>query len=132
MYKTKVELGHSRQHIAVNFLKDKGYDILSTNYRNILGQIDAIAKNKKTVFFVEAKTGSNQKLGQPAEAAEAKRQGKISQAELMFLKQDSLLIHPARFDVISIPNFYIRSNVELIKNAFDLTIAIYIRRLYVN
>ena len=78
MPKTNIELGRSGERIAVNFLKINGYDIISTNFRNKIGQIDVIAKDKETICFVEVKTRRNQRFGQPTEAVEFSKQRKIS------------------------------------------------------
>ena len=120
MPKSNIELGQSGERIAVNFLKINGYDIISTNFRNKLGQIDVIAKDNETICFVEVKTRRSQRFGQPTEAVELSKQRKISQVALMFLKQNKLLNSPARFDVISISHLDIQPDVKLIKNAFEL------------
>jgi putative endonuclease len=120
MPKSNIELGQSGERIAVNFLKINGYDIISTNFHNKLGQIDVIAKDNETICFVEVKTRRSQRFGQPTEAVELSKQRKISQVALMFLKQNKLLNSPARFDVISISHPDIQPDVKLIKNAFEL------------
>jgi len=120
MTKSHIELGRRGEQIAVNFLKDNGYSIVSTNYRNRLGQIDIIAKDKKTICFVEVKMRRTMRFGQPTEAVEAYKQRKISQLALLFLKENRLLKSPARFDVISISHADLQPKIELIKNAFDL------------
>lgn len=120
MSKSHIELGQRGERIAVNFLKNNGYNIIRTNYRTRLGQIDIIAKDKKTICFVEVKTRATPRFGRASEAVEASKQLKISQVALMFLKQNRLLNSPARFDVISISCPDVQPKIELIKNAFDL------------
>ena len=120
MPKSNIELGRSGERIAVDFLKINGYDIISTNFRNKIGQIDVIAKDNETICFVEVKTRRNQRFGQPTEAIELSKQRKISQVALMYLKENKLLNSPARFDVISIFHPDIQPDVKLIKNAFEL------------
>jgi putative endonuclease len=120
MSKSRIELGRRGEQAGVNFLKNNGYNIVSTNYRTRLGQIDIIAKDKKTICFVEVKTRQTARFGRPDEAIEVSKQRKISQVALMFLKQNGLLDSPARFDVISISYPNMQPKIELIKNAFDL------------
>ena len=120
MSKAHIELGQRGEQVAVDFLKDSGYSILSTNYCTKLGQIDIIAKEKDTICFVEVKTRRNQKFGQPDEKVITYKQHKISQVALMFLKQKKLLNSPARFDVVSIAYLEEQPRIKLIKNAFDL------------
>ena len=120
MSKTNIELGRQGEQAAVDFLKHSGYNIINTNYRTRLGQIDIIAKDKKTICFVEVKTRRNQRFGRPGEAVGVSKQRKISAMALMFLKQNRLLDSPARFDVISISYPNMQPRIELIRNAFEL------------
>ena len=145
MSKSNIELGRRGEQLAVNFLKNNGYNIISTNYRTRLGQVDIIAKDKKTICFVEVKTRRATRFGHPYEAVVTSKQCRISRVSLMYLKQNGLKDLPARFDVVSISypecsnslritsgcrsntskSSYIRHTdeqpkIELIKNAFEL------------
>ena len=120
MSKTRIELGRRGEQEAVNFLKNSGYNIISTNYRTRLGQIDIIAKHKNTICFVEVKTRKTQWFGRPQEAVNASKQRRMSACALMFLKQNRLFNLPARFDVVSISYADMQSKIELIRNAFEL------------
>ena len=55
MLNTKQQYGKDSESIAVRYLKKNGYKILEQNYRNQLGEIDIIAKDKKSLVFVEVK-----------------------------------------------------------------------------
>jgi putative endonuclease len=120
MSKSRIELGRKGEQAAVNFLKNNGYNIITTNYRTRLGQIDIIARDKKTICFVEVKTRQTARFGRPAEAIEPSKQRRISSVALIFLKQNKLLNSPARFDVISISYPDMQPEIELIRNAFEL------------
>jgi putative endonuclease len=120
MPKTPFELGLTGEQLALNFLKNNGYNIISTNYRTKLGQIDIVAKEKQMLCFVEVKTRRSRRFGRPSEAISAYKQRKISQVALVFLKQRRLLNYPARFDVISIFYSDPSPKIQLIKNAFNL------------
>ncbi len=120
MSKATIELGRWGEQEAVNFLKRRGYAKIITNYRNSLGQIDIIARDKKTICFIEVKSRRSRRFGQPVEAVTDSKQRKISQAALLFLKQNKLLNSSARFDVISISYLDMRPEIKLVKNAFDL------------
>ena len=120
MSKATIELGRAGEQEAVNFLKRKGYAKIITNYRNSLGQIDIVARDKKTICFIEVKARRSRRFGQPVEAVTDSKQRKISQVALLFLKQNGLLSSSARFDVISISYLDIRPEIKLVKNAFDL------------
>ena len=95
-------LGRVGEKKAAEFLKEKGYKILETNYKTYLGEIDIIAEDNGVVVFVEVKTRSNDGYGAPSEAVDKRKQDKYYKVATEYLvrekKQDSL----CRFDVIEI------------------------------
>jgi len=121
MGNTKLELGRKGEEAAVNLLKRRGYKIIEQNYKNKLGEIDIIAKDKKTLCFIEVKTRTNLKFGYPQEAVTATKQKKINKVALGYLKQYNLLTIPARFDIVSVvSNNQNKFDIEIIKDAFSL------------
>lgn len=120
MSRAGIELGKSGEETAVAYLKKKGYRILQRNFKNSLGEIDIIAKDKKTFCFIEVKTRSNLDKGLPQEAINAHKQHKLSQVALSFLKTRKLLNSPARFDIVSVLKSPEGEKVDLIQNAFSL------------
>ncbi len=66
------------EEIAVKFLKNQGYKILERNWklRNI-GEVDIVAKKKKTLNFVEVKSLSNYKDFKPENHFNKKKYQKI-------------------------------------------------------
>ena len=49
-------LGERGENVAAKFLRNQGYKILERNYRTSVGEIDIIARDGKTLVFVEVKT----------------------------------------------------------------------------
>jgi len=118
--KHNILLGRSGEDSAVDFLKKSGYKILARNYRNYIGEIDIIARDKETIVFVEVKTRTSEKCGFPAEAVSVFKQRQISRTAIMYLKENNLLQKSARFDIISVLCLSQKEKVDLIKNAFEL------------
>lgn len=56
-------IGKLGESIAERFLIRKGFTILERNYRKFHGEIDIIAKDLKTIVFVEVKTISKKGTG---------------------------------------------------------------------
>ena len=56
MQNTRQKFGEQSESLAVWYLKKNGYKILELNFRTKLGEIDIIAKEKKTLVFVEVKS----------------------------------------------------------------------------
>ncbi len=119
--KTKT-LGKKGEDIAAAFLEKKGYNILFRNYKCSFGEIDIIAKHKKTLSFIEVKTRSTKKYGLPQEAVTPAKQAKISRVALEFVQRYKMENRAARFDVVSVQSLNDGSEVDLIENAFELTV----------
>jgi len=121
MSRERLELGKKGEDAAVDYLKQNGYKILKRNYKNKLGEIDIIAKDRKTLCFVEVKARTNFRFGEPQEAVTAHKQKKIIKVALSYLKQYNLLTCPARFDIASVIfNNQNKTEVRIIRDAFSL------------
>jgi putative endonuclease len=113
-------LGIKGENLAVTFLKEKGYRIIARNYKTYIGEIDIIAQDGNTMVFIEVKTRADELFGQPFEAVNRKKQHKMKNVALLYMKRHERNF-PVRFDVISI--FY-RENgkkeIEHIMDAFEV------------
>ena len=121
MTQKRKKLGERGEEIAVSFLKNKRYRILCRNYRCKFGEIDIIARHKKTLSFIEVKTRSSESYGVPQEAIHPQKQRKISMVALEFIQRYKLEDREARFDVVAIQFLPDGFDVDLIKNAFELS-----------
>ncbi len=118
---SKIELGKSGEEIAVAFLKRKGCRIIAQNYKCLFGEIDIIARFRKTLIFAEVKTRHPSHFGLPQEAVDKRKQRQIARTALYYLTAQQLLKSPARFDVLSIlinPDGL--KEIEWLKDAFSL------------
>lgn len=97
--RVKGDIGENK---AAKYLTDKGYEILETNYKNKLGEIDIIAKDDNRIVFVEVKARATAKYGYPREAVNEYKQRKIRMVAESYLKSKRLLNSYIRFDVIEI------------------------------
>ena len=120
MPKGPLLIGQDGERIALRFLKDRGYKIITTNYSTKIGQVDIVARDGKTICFVEVKTRSNYRFGYPKESIGSIKQQKLSKLALLFLKKRNMLNQSARFDVVSVSFINGSPKVDLIKDAFRL------------
>lgn len=114
-------IGSRGEDLAAEFLKDKGYRIIARNYKTPIGEIDIIAKDGRTLVFVEVKTRSNNSFGHPFEAVDARKRHKLKNLAMLYLKkqkQDCAV----RFDVLSIHISINNSkkDIEHIQDAFEV------------
>jgi putative endonuclease len=114
------KFGEKSENLAVWYLKQNGYKIIEQNYRNRMGEIDIIAREKKTIVFVEVKSRRSIRYGTPKLAVTPKKQRTISMVALYYLKSTQQIDSKARFDVVAITSNRDEPQIEIVKNAFDL------------
>ena len=114
------EFGKAGEDLAVRYLRKKGYKILERNYTCPVGEIDIVARDKKTIAFVEVKTRRSMSYGSARLAITPHKQRKISMTALYYLKFNHQMGQGARFDVVTVYSTRDMQEIDLIKNAFDL------------
>jgi len=114
------KFGERGENLAVWYLKQNGYKIIEQNYRSRMGEIDIIAKDGKTIVFVEVKSRRSIRYGSPKWAITPKKQRKISMVALYYLKTTQQTDTKARFDVVAITSNQDEPQIEIVENAFEL------------
>jgi len=90
------------EEAAARFLARSGYAILDKNVRTRAGEIDLVAKEGKTLVFVEVKT-LRDLVGDPPQAAvNTRKQNRLGKLAHGYLKQKRIRQTPCRFDVVSV------------------------------
>jgi putative endonuclease len=98
------EIGRAGETIAKNWLIEKKYKILATNFSSRNGEIDIIALSEnKTIHFVEVKTYNNSYL-HPLEAITKGKQKKIKKTATYYLLKNKKTNTHCQFDAITIQN----------------------------
>ena len=104
------------ENLVAEYLKTQGYEILEKNYRCRIGEIDLIAKEGETLVFVEVKYRRDDKMGNPKEAVDRKKQKKIYMTASYYLMREcGRMDIPCRFDVAAV----LGEQIEVVKNAFE-------------
>lgn len=116
-----ISMGERGESIAAAYLKGQKFVILERNFRCKCGEVDIIARDGKTVVFIEVKARRTLSFGPPQLAVTQFKQRQISKTALTWLAKHRLHEASARFDVIAI---LLRDHgvpeIEHIRNAFDL------------
>jgi putative endonuclease len=121
MRTSRIEIGKIGEALAIEHLKQQGYEIREQNYRSRFGEIDLIAQQGKRIVFIEVKTRRSLKFGPPQAAVTPTKQKQLSKMALSYLQAHDLLDAPCRFDVIAILLSSKSELIELrqIENAFE-------------
>ena len=96
--------GLNGEDVACNYLQENGYIIEKRNFRCYVGEIDIVAVKNGVWHFVEVKTRSSLRYGNPREAVTYTKQKKIRRSAESYLKMREMLqnIPPLSFDVIEV------------------------------
>jgi len=112
-----IEKGRKSEEIAVEYLKDHGYEILFTNYRYKKKEIDIISKKDNFLVIVEVKTRSFWSDENPGDLVKLSKQHYLIEAtEAYIMKKD--IDMEVRFDVIFIVYKQEEIIIEHIEDAF--------------
>lgn len=91
--------GRLAEGVCVWHLRLRGYRILARGFRTPLGEIDIIARRRRTVAVIEVK--ARQDYNAAADALGRRQRGRIHRAALQFLKvRPQLAELNVRFDVM--------------------------------
>ena len=119
MSEARIVLGKSGEDLAVQELRRRGYEIVARRWRRRRGEIDIVARDGKTLVFVEVKARDGDAFGDGAEAVTALKRRRIVALATEYLACHRLVDCPCRFDVVSIRIEGGRPDVELFQHAFD-------------
>ncbi len=98
------EIGRWGENLACKYLEKNNYNIMGRNFLCRQGEIDIIAEDisKGEIVFIEVKTRSNLKYGNPSEAVNKAKQKHIKQVAKYYIYKNQLSHRAIRFDVIEI------------------------------
>ncbi|NJB81292.1 YraN family protein [Wenyingzhuangia aestuarii] len=111
------DLGNLGEQLAKDYLLEKGYSILETNWRYLKAEIDIIAQKGNFLAIVEVKTRTSAFFGNPEEfITKAKIKLLITAADYYVQKHNLDL--EVRFDVIAIVKNAKQTDIKHIPEAF--------------
>ena len=95
-------LGKRGEDEAAAYLEREGYEILHRNFRFGRGEIDIVAREGRTLVFVEVKSRSSGRYGEPEEAVNAEKIGRLRRIASGYLARRRLAECECRFDVVAV------------------------------
>ena len=116
-------LGRRGEARIARYVKRRGMRIVARGQRLRPGELDIVAVDGETIVFIEVKTRESHEAGHPSEAVDSRKQRRLTQLALAFLKGHGLLEYRARFDVAAVtwPQGRGQPVVEYFENAFEPT-----------
>lgn len=115
------DLGVWGEQLAKDYLQNKGYSILQSNFRYKQFELDIIAQIGNDLVIVEVKTRQNDYLADPALMVSKSKQKGIIQAANAYIIENDLDLE-CRFDVITVVVNNKEHKLEHIEEAFYPTL----------
>lgn len=113
--------GQWGEALVAESLRKKGWNIVTTNFRCRMGELDIVAENERYLAFVEVKLRKNTRFGAACEAVTPNKQRKLRAAAEFYLVYRPTELQP-RFDVAEVyaPQGIHTENpgINYIENAF--------------
>ena len=106
--------GNLGESLAVEFLENKGHEILARQYKTIYGEVDIVSHANKTLHFVEVKTVNIPKNGvfkgkvsretyiKPEENVTREKVSRIIDTSCMFMEEFGLVNEVGQIDLVCI------------------------------
>lgn len=120
MTEQRQSLGRWGEDQAARFLRRAGMKVVARNLRTPVGEIDIIARQGKTLVFVEVKTRRGAGYGAPQEAVGPTKQRQILRAASWYLNEQGRQDLQPRFDVLAVRVADDQARIEHIADAFGL------------
>ncbi len=114
------ETGKKGELLAANYLQNKGYRILDTNWRDQKYELDIVAQIGNELVIVEVKTRRNKFFGVASEAVTPKKQQHLIAGADCYVEQNNIDLD-VRFDVVCVyisPDNISNPEIEHIIDAF--------------
>lgn len=102
MSRTRQNIGQQGEQIARAYLQEQGYQLVTTNFRCKIGEIDIIAKDDDVVVFVEVRTITPGSFGPAYNTVTYSKQRQVKKVALFYISKHNLVNTQFRFDVIGI------------------------------
>lgn len=93
--------GRLAEQLAADWLVQKGYELLTTNYRYSHSEIDLILKHKGLLIFVEVKFRTGTGFGFAEEFVDATKRRLIIKAADHYIYENDWH-HDIRFDIVGV------------------------------
>ncbi len=95
-------VGKTGEKAARDYLEKQGYQIVETNYRCMLGELDIIAREAITTVFIEVRTKTGLSFGSPEESITVDKAKRLKRLAAKYLQAYGLSETPSRIDLIAV------------------------------
>lgn len=110
------ETGKIGEDLACEYILKKNFEIIERNFRCKIGEIDIIAKDKDELVFIEVKTRSQNKYGNPSDAVDKYKKKHIYHAAEYYMMINRIENVFCRLDVMEVFMYDSGTKINYLKN----------------
>jgi putative endonuclease len=96
------ETGRLGEDLALAYLLEQGYQLITRNFSCKLGEIDLIVTKDGQTVFVEVRSLRSHQFGRPEESISQSKKDRVRRIAQYYLHTQSAANQPVRFDVIAV------------------------------
>lgn len=97
-----MQRGNAGEALAMEFLQGQGFRIIATKFRHGRGEIDIVGEDGGELVFVEVKTRTTARFGEPEESVTGSKERMIRSAAIGFCRRRGMMERFYRFDIVSV------------------------------
>lgn len=109
--------GQQGEALAAAYLRERGYQIVTQNWRCQVGEVDIIARTSETLVFVEVRTRRGDKYGPPEASLTTAKQARLVELAQSYLQETGNQAAPWRIDVVAVQLARAAPQINHIENA---------------
>jgi putative endonuclease len=98
----RLALGQRGEALAAAYLEERGYTIVTRNWRRPEGEIDLVVARDGLCVFVEVRSRTGVERGHPLETVNASKRARVLRAARLYLDEEKPPAAVFRFDVVGV------------------------------
>jgi putative endonuclease len=98
----RLALGQRGEALAAAYLEERGYTIVTRNWRRPEGEIDLVVARDGLCIFVEVRSRTGVERGHPLETVNASKRARVLRAARLYLDEEKPPAAVFRFDVVGV------------------------------
>ena len=95
-------LGRRGEDVAARYLEERGWVVLARNYRAGRKEVDLVVRRERLVAFVEVKSRSTDRFGDPLHAITRRKRGEIAEVARAWRRAHPGSWTELRFDAVGV------------------------------
>ncbi len=98
----RLALGQRGEVLAAEYFEQRGYRVLTRNWRTPEGELDLVVAGEGICIFVEVRSRTSIEQGHPVETIDGRKRARLLRAARTYIDQEHPSAAVFRFDVVAV------------------------------